>query len=95
MVCQARAGADVVAPSDMMDGRVGAIRDALDSEGFTDVSILVSRPFRPMYVSNGPESDMRHGLGSAARGWVRCGLVLEGGPVDAIVAYGRMGSRWA
>lgn len=39
-VCQARAGADVVAPSDMMDGRVGAIRDALDSEGFTDVSIL-------------------------------------------------------
>ena len=42
MVCQARAGSDVVAPSDMMDGRVGAIRDALDSEGFTDVSILVS-----------------------------------------------------
>jgi len=39
-VSQARAGADVVAPSDMMDGRVGAIRDALDSEGFTDVSIL-------------------------------------------------------
>ena len=29
---QARAGADVVAPSDMMDGRVGALRDALDSE---------------------------------------------------------------
>ena len=43
MVCQARAGSDVVAPSDMMDGRVGAIRDALDSEGFTDVSILVRR----------------------------------------------------
>eukprot|EP00639_Heterosigma_akashiwo_P006103 CAMPEP_0194577344 /NCGR_PEP_ID=MMETSP0292-20121207/12160_1 /TAXON_ID=39354 /ORGANISM="Heterosigma akashiwo, Strain CCMP2393" /LENGTH=384 /DNA_ID=CAMNT_0039429701 /DNA_START=89 /DNA_END=1243 /DNA_ORIENTATION=- len=40
VICQARAGADVVAPSDMMDGRVGAIRDALDSEGFTDVSIL-------------------------------------------------------
>ncbi|CAM9541221.1 unnamed protein product [Chrysoparadoxa australica] len=40
VVCQARAGSDVVAPSDMMDGRVGAIRDALDSEGFTDVSIL-------------------------------------------------------
>ena len=39
-LCQARAGADVVAPSDMMDGRVGAIRDALDSEGFTDVSIV-------------------------------------------------------
>lgn len=43
MVCQARAGADIVAPSDMMDGRVGAIRDALDSEGFTDVSILVRK----------------------------------------------------
>lgn len=39
-VSQAKAGADIVAPSDMMDGRVGAIRDALDSEGFTDVSIL-------------------------------------------------------
>jgi porphobilinogen synthase len=39
-ICQARAGADVIAPSDMMDGRVGAIRDALDDEGFTEVSIL-------------------------------------------------------
>jgi porphobilinogen synthase len=39
-VAQARAGSDVVAPSDMMDGRVMALRDALDSEGFTDVSIL-------------------------------------------------------
>ena len=36
----AEAGADVVAPSDMMDGRVGAIRAALDARGFTDVSIL-------------------------------------------------------
>jgi len=39
-VMQARAGSDVVAPSDMMDGRVGAIREALDADGFTDVSIL-------------------------------------------------------
>lgn len=37
---QARAGADVVAPSDMMDGRVGAIRRKLDDNGFPDVSIL-------------------------------------------------------
>lgn len=37
---QAGAGVDIVAPSDMMDGRVGAIRHALDGEGFTDVSIL-------------------------------------------------------
>lgn len=36
---QARAGADIVAPSDMMDGRVMAIRDALDEEGFTKVGI--------------------------------------------------------
>jgi porphobilinogen synthase len=36
----AAAGADVVAPSDMMDGRVGAIRAALDEGGFTDVAIM-------------------------------------------------------
>jgi porphobilinogen synthase len=39
-VTHARAGADVVAPSDMMDGRVGAIRTALDAEGFQKVAIL-------------------------------------------------------
>ena len=39
-VSLARAGADVVAPSDMMDGRVGAIRAALDAEGFGEVPIL-------------------------------------------------------
>ena len=38
-VAQAKAGADVVAPSDMMDGRIGAIRKALDKEGYTSVSI--------------------------------------------------------
>ena len=37
---QARAGADVIAPSDMMDGRVGSIRAALDAEGFLDVQIM-------------------------------------------------------
>ena len=37
---QARAGADVIAPSDMMDGRVAAIREALDGEGFEEVAIL-------------------------------------------------------
>jgi porphobilinogen synthase len=36
----ARAGADMVAPSDMMDGRVGAIRDALDKEGFAGTPIM-------------------------------------------------------
>ncbi len=39
-VIQARAGCDVVAPSDMMDGRIEAIRRALDEEGFNDVQIL-------------------------------------------------------
>jgi porphobilinogen synthase len=38
-VAQARAGADIVAPSDMMDGRIGAIRTALDEAGFLDVGI--------------------------------------------------------
>lgn len=37
---QARSGADFVAPSDMMDGRVGAIREALDEEGFENVGIM-------------------------------------------------------
>jgi porphobilinogen synthase len=39
-LCHARAGADIVSPSDMMDGRVGALRIALDNAGFTSVSIM-------------------------------------------------------
>lgn len=39
-LAQAEAGADIIAPSDMMDGRVGAIRDALDDAGHTEVSVL-------------------------------------------------------
>ena len=39
-VSQAQAGADIIAPSDMMDGRVAAIREALDENGFTNVSIM-------------------------------------------------------
>ncbi|KPF98126.1 delta-aminolevulinic acid dehydratase [Rhodopseudomonas sp. AAP120] len=37
---QAEAGCDVIAPSDMMDGRIGAIREALDAAGFVDVQIM-------------------------------------------------------
>lgn len=37
---QARAGADIIAPSDMMDGRIGAIREALEGEGFPNVQIM-------------------------------------------------------
>ncbi|MFZ0088653.1 MAG: porphobilinogen synthase [Solirubrobacteraceae bacterium] len=39
-ISQARAGADIIAPSDMMDGRVGSIRTALDEEGFSDMPIM-------------------------------------------------------
>ena len=39
-VCQAKAGADMVAPSAMMDGQVGAIRQALDDNGYTDTPIM-------------------------------------------------------
>ena len=39
-LCHARAGADMVSPSDMMDGRVGEIRAALDENGFEEVSIM-------------------------------------------------------
>ena len=39
-LCHAEAGADIVAPSDMMDGRIAAIREGLDMEAFSEVSIL-------------------------------------------------------
>jgi porphobilinogen synthase len=39
-VSHARAGADIVAPSDMMDGRIGAVRAALDDDGFSDTPIV-------------------------------------------------------
>ena len=39
-LAQAKAGADILGPSDMMDGRVGHIRGLLDAEGYTDVSIM-------------------------------------------------------
>lgn len=39
-IAQARAGSDIVGPSDMMDGRIGAIREALDREGFTNTLVM-------------------------------------------------------
>jgi porphobilinogen synthase len=39
-LAQAQAGIDIIGPSDMMDGRVGVIREALDENGFTEVSIM-------------------------------------------------------
>ncbi len=48
-VSHAESGADIVAPSGMMDGMVKAIRDALDAEGFTDVAIM---SYSAKYASN-------------------------------------------
>ena len=63
-VAQADAGADIVAPSDMMDGRVGAIRAALDEEGYTKVGIL-SYAVKYCSAFYGP---FRDALDSAPRG---------------------------
>ncbi|MDQ8182901.1 porphobilinogen synthase [Pelagicoccus sp. SDUM812005] len=60
-VLQAEAGVDIVAPSDMMDGRVGAIREALDERGFIDTAIMAySAKFASAYY--GP---YREAVGSA------------------------------
>ena len=61
-VVQAEAGCDVIAPSDMMDGRVGAVRRALDEAGFVDVQIMA---YAAKYASAfyGP---FRDAVGSAA-----------------------------
>lgn len=62
-VAQAQAGADIIGPSDMMDGRVGAIRTSLDEAGYTDVSIMA---YTAKYASAfyGP---FRDALGSAPK----------------------------
>ncbi|MFI5335250.1 MAG: porphobilinogen synthase [Opitutales bacterium] len=60
-VLQAEAGVDFVAPSDMMDGRVGAIRKALDAAGYTDTAVMAySAKFNSAYY--GP---FREAVGSA------------------------------
>jgi len=51
-VSYAKAGADMIAPSDMMDGRIGAIREALDENGFIDTPIMAySAKFASAYYS--------------------------------------------
>lgn len=66
-VVQAQAGCDVLAPSDMMDGRVGAIRRALDGAGFTNASIL---SYAAKYASGfyGPFRDAVGSAGNLAGG---------------------------
>ena len=63
---QARTGCDVIAPSDMMDGRIGAIREMLEMEGFTDTMIL---SYAAKYAS-GFYGPYREAIGS--------GTVLQG-----------------
>ncbi len=69
----AAAGADFVAPSDMMDGRVGAIRTALDGAGFTEVGILA---YTAKYASAyyGP---FRNALDSSPHGFDRAGYQMD------------------
>jgi porphobilinogen synthase len=60
--CHAAAGADIVAPSDMMDGRIGAIRDRLETDGYRD-TILLSYAAKYASAFYGP---FRDAVGSAA-----------------------------
>jgi porphobilinogen synthase len=66
-VVQARAGCDVIAPSDMMDGRIGRIRDALDAAGFAHVSLLA---YAAKYASAyyGPFRDAVGSKGNLGKG---------------------------
>merc|ERR1719379_2708617 len=68
-VSQAEAGADYVSPSDMMDGRVGAIRDALDEAGFTDVGIMAySAKYNSAFY--GPFRDALDSAPAKAEDWI-------------------------
>ena len=76
----ARAGADIVAPSDMMDGRVAAIREALDAQGYKDIAIL---SYAVKYASAfyGP---FRDAAGSTPQFGDRAGYQMD--PANAIEA---------
>ena len=66
-VNQARAGCSIIAPSDMMDGRIGYIREVLDNEGFQDVAIMA---YSAKYASAfyGPFRDAVGSKGSLGQG---------------------------
>lgn len=74
-VSLARAGADIIAPSDMMDGRVAAIRSALDAAGFTHIPIM-SYAAKYASVFYGP---FRDAAGSAPRSGDRRGYQMDPG----------------
>lgn len=62
-LAQARAGCDVIAPSDMMDGRIGAVRQALDADGLSDVQIMA---YAAKY-SSGFYGPFRDAVGAGAK----------------------------
>lgn len=66
-ICQAQAGCDVIAPSDMMDGRIGYLRNALDEAGFVDVTLMA---YAAKYASAyyGPFRDAVGSSGSLGSG---------------------------
>jgi porphobilinogen synthase len=81
---QAEAGSDVIAPSDMMDGRIGAIRESLDGQGFRDTQIMaysakyasafygpVPRRGRLLRDAQGRQADLPDGPGQHRRGAAR------------------------
>lgn len=72
-VSHARAGADIVAPSDMMDGRVAAIRAALDREGFTETPILA---YAAKFAS-GFYGPFREAAGSTPQFGNRCAYQMD------------------
>ena len=84
-LCHAQSGADIVAPSDMMDGRVGAIRAALDGAGFDNVSIL---SYTAKYASAlyGP---FRDALDSAPRAAAAAAAAAAPAVGGAVAAAGR------
>src|SRR5262249_40978271 len=88
--CQARAGADIVAPSDMMDGRIGAIRERLDEDGHVDTMILA---YAAKYAScfYGPFPDA---LDSAPRGGTDK-RTYQMDPANADEALVEVGLDWA
>jgi porphobilinogen synthase len=84
-VSHAEAGADIVAPSDMMDGRVGAIREALDEGGFTDTPIMA---YSAKYAS-GFYGPFREAAGSAPQFGDRRSYQMD--PANAVEALREVG----
>ena len=70
-VSQAKAGMDIIAPSDMMDGRVAAIRKGLDDNGFTNTPILsYAAKFASGFYGPKPPTRRRRSATGAATRWI-------------------------